>query len=207
MPARISSSLTRRSSRRVRRARSSAYGPSAGLPIASDFAIVSGLTGRQKSWPAANALATGEQPVACAPLKVGSLPVSKPELDPLLEAARDLREQRAGGDRADDPVGQLEAELLGDLERERLGALGVVGPHVDVHERPVVLAGDLGAQPVDVVVVAAHSDEVGAVDAGREHLLLLEVGRDEHVGLEAGRGRVRGDRVGEVARSTRRRSS
>ena len=58
---------------------------------------------------------------------------------------------------------------------------------------------ELGAQAVDVVVVAAHRNEVGAVHAGGEHLLLLEVGRDEHVGLEAGGRGVGGDRVGEVA--------
>jgi hypothetical protein len=34
------------------------------LPIASDLAIVFGLTGWQKSRPAANASATGEQPDA-----------------------------------------------------------------------------------------------------------------------------------------------
>ena len=62
----------------VRRARSSAYGPSAGLPIASDLAIVSGLTGRQKSRLASNAVATGEQPAAWAPLKAGSSPSSSP---------------------------------------------------------------------------------------------------------------------------------
>ena len=55
----------------LRRASSSAYGPSAGLPMANDLAIVSGLTGRQKSCPFANAWATGEQPSAWAPLNVG----------------------------------------------------------------------------------------------------------------------------------------
>ena len=103
-----------------------------------------------------------------------------------------------GRDRAHDAVGQLEAELLGDLERERLGALGVVGPQVDVHERPRMLGRQLGAEPVDVVVVAAHRDQLRAVDAGREDLLLLEVGGHEHVGLEAGGRGVGGDGVGEV---------
>jgi len=37
------------------------------LPIASDRAIVSGRTGAMTSWPSSKALATGEQPVACAP--------------------------------------------------------------------------------------------------------------------------------------------
>src|SRR5947209_6420016 len=76
--SRMSSSLTASIVPPVRRARSSAYGPSAGLPIASDLAMVSGLTGRQKSWPASNAVATGEQPDACAPWKVGSSPSSSP---------------------------------------------------------------------------------------------------------------------------------
>src|SRR5207249_1751921 len=114
MPARISSSVTASIDPCERRARSSAYGPSAGLPMASDLAIVAGLTGLQTSRPSANAVATGEQPVA-------------------------------------------------------------------------------------VVVVAADLDEVGAVDAGAEDLLLLEVGGDEDVGLQPERGAVGGHRVGQVA--------
>src|SRR6201996_2795857 len=51
----------------VLRTTSSTYGPSAGLPIASDLAIVSGLTGRTTSQPLANASDTGEHPVAWAP--------------------------------------------------------------------------------------------------------------------------------------------
>ena len=51
-------------------------------------------------------------------------------------------------------VGQAPAELLGGLEAERLGALGVVGAHVHVHERPRQRLGDLAAQAVHVVVVA-----------------------------------------------------
>src|SRR5579884_2079330 len=78
MPSTISSSLTASMLPPLRRARSSAYGPSAGLPMASDLAIVSGFTGRQKSCPAANALATGEHPSAWAPLKAGSSPPSNP---------------------------------------------------------------------------------------------------------------------------------
>ena len=84
-------------------------------------------------------------------------------------------------------------------KRERLRALGVVGAQVHVHERPRMLAGELGAEPVDVVVVAVDRDQVGAVDAGREDLLLLEVGGHEHVGLEARGSGVGGDGVGEVA--------
>ena len=60
-------------------------------------------------------------------------------------------------------------------------------------------SAELGAEPVDVVVAAAHADQLRAVDAGREQLLLLEVGGDEDVRLEpSGRG-MRRDRVGQVA--------
>jgi hypothetical protein len=107
----------------------------------------------------------------------GTVALEQPAVDPLLERARDLGEQRAGGDRRHHAVGELPAELLGDLEGQRLGALGVVRADVDVDERPVVaLAGDLGAEPVDRVVVALHRDHVGPVGAGGEDLLLLEVG-------------------------------
>ena len=127
------------------------------------------------------------------------LALDQAEVDPLLEAAAELGEQRARGDRADDPVGQLPAELLDGLVGERLRALGVVGAQVDVDEGPGPGLGELGAEPVDVVVVAADADQVGPVDAGREQLLLLEVGGDEDVGVEAGGGGVGGDGVGEVA--------
>ena len=89
----------------------------------------------------------------------------------------------------DDPVGELPAELLDRLEGERLRALGVVGAEVDVDERPRAGLGELGAEAVDVVVVAVDADQVGAVDAGGEQLLLLEVGGDEDVGVEARRRR------------------
>ena len=78
MPARISSSVTLSIPPPVRRASSIAYGPSAGLPMASDLAIVSGLTGRQTSVPAANAVATGEQPSAWEPFMIGTSPATSP---------------------------------------------------------------------------------------------------------------------------------
>ena len=53
--------------------------------MASDLAIVSGLTGRQTGVPAANAWATGEQPSAWAPFIVRQLALEQPAVDPLLE--------------------------------------------------------------------------------------------------------------------------
>ena len=97
-------------------------------------------------------------------------------------------------------VGRLPPELLGRLEGEGLGALGVVGAQVDVDERPRrLLGGQLGAQPVDVVVAALDRDQVGAVDGGGDDLALLQVGGDEHHVAHAGPGRVGRHRVGQVA--------
>ena len=71
------------------------------------------------------------------------LALDQAEVEPLLEAAAELGEQRARGDRADDPVGQLPAELLDGLVGERLRALGVVGAQVDVDEGPGPRLGEL----------------------------------------------------------------
>ena len=200
MPARISSSETASTEPPVRRASSTAYGPSAGLPIASDLAIVSGLTGRQTSVPAGERLRDRRAALGLRAVHRRDRAADEPGVDELLEAARDLREQRARGDRRDDAVGELPAELLGRLVRERLGALGVVRAHVDVDERPALaLARDLGAEPVDGVVVAAHADDLRAVGAGGEDLLRLEVGGDEDVGGQPGVRGVGRDGAGEVA--------
>lgn len=67
MPSTTSSSETSSTAPPVRLTTSSTYGPSAGLPMASERAMVSGLTGCTTSWPFLNAAETGEQPVACAP--------------------------------------------------------------------------------------------------------------------------------------------
>jgi hypothetical protein len=78
IPARTSSSLTASTPPPVVRATSSAYGPSAGLPMARDLAMVSGRTGRHTSWPAAKAAATGEHPSAWAPFMIGRSPSTSP---------------------------------------------------------------------------------------------------------------------------------
>ena len=128
------------------------------------------------------------------------LVLDQAERDQLLEGLVDLGQLRAGRDRDDDLVGQPPAELLGDLVAERLGALGVVGAHVDVDERPaLLLAGDLRGEPVDVVVVAVDRDQRVGVDGRVDLLGLLEVARDEDDRLDAGAGAGRGDGVGEVA--------
>ena len=162
MPSTISSSVTASIAPPVRRARSSANTPSAGLPIASDFAIVSGLDRPADVLALARMPARrASSPSACAPLKVGSSPSMMPSSSHSSKprAIRVKSEPEATGH--DHAVGQLEPELLGDLEAERLRPLGVVGAEVHVHERPRVLGGKLGAEAVDVVVVAVDRDQAG----------------------------------------------
>ncbi len=121
------------------------------------------------------------------------------EVDELVEGLANFADERAASHGDDDVVGETPAELLGDLVAYGLGAFGVVGAEVDVDEAPGVLVGDLGAETVDVVVVAVDADETRTVDLGVEDFGWLEVGRNEDAGLEAEAGGLGGDGVGEVA--------
>src|SRR5262249_58275916 len=95
--------------------------------------------------------------------------VDEPEVAELAERLRHLGQDRPAGDRHDDVLRQPPAELLGDLEAVGFRALGVVRPYVDVDERPAVLVGDLAAQAVDVLLVAAGPDPARAGDAPPHH--------------------------------------
>jgi len=66
MASRISSSLTMAPVPPVSFTTLTTWKPSAGLPIASDFAIVFGLTGSGNSSPCSSARITGAQPEGCA---------------------------------------------------------------------------------------------------------------------------------------------
>ena len=117
----------------------------------------------------------------------------------LVEAPSDLREQRAAPDGDDHVIRGLPAQLLGGLEREGLGPLGVEGPDVHVGEGPRTLRGDLGTKPVDVVVAPVDRDHVATEDGRAGDLRRLEVCRDEDVALETCPSGRRGNRVREVA--------
>ena len=56
----------------------------------------------------------------------GARAVDEAELGELLESLPELGQERAGRDRANDGVGCFPAELLGDLERDRLRSFCVV---------------------------------------------------------------------------------
>ena len=106
---------------------------------------------------------------------------------------------------APDATGQTTAsgkrppQLLGDLERERLRALGVVGAQAHVHERPGQLEGELDGEPAAVVVGPEHLVDRRPVRRGGDQLLALEPGGAEHGGLEPFDCGARRDRAREVA--------
>src|SRR6266511_4196953 len=108
--------------------------------------------------------------------------------------------QPAAGTGHDDVSGGAPAELLRDLVAVGLGAFRVVRADIDVDEGPAVLVADLGAKTVDLVVGALDGHEGGSIDERGDDLAALEVRGDEDIGLEPGFRRVRGHRVGEVAR-------
>ncbi len=107
------------------------------------------------------------------------------EVDEFVEGLANFADERAAGHGDDDVVGETPAELLGDLVAYGLGAFGVVGAEIYVDEAPGVFVGDLGAEAVDVVVVAVDADEARTVYQGVQDLGGLEVGWDEDGGLEA----------------------
>src|SRR6185437_5037157 len=100
-----------------------------------------------------------------------------------LKGFADLADEGAARHGDDNVVGQSPAQLLGDLVAYRLGAFGIIGAQIDIHEAPVVLVGYLTAEAVDVVVVAVDADEAGAVDLSVENLGGFEFRRNEDAGL------------------------
>ena len=183
----------------VSRAVATAKSPSAGLPIASDRATVSGRTGVTGfcSW---NAVATG--------LAALGLPSDQPRR----RRRRRARAQRSSANpwptlwnSAPEAIGMATtsgvapAELLGDLVGERLRALGVVRAQVDVDEPPRKLERELHGKTRAVVVVAVDGVDRRPVDGSGRELLRLEVGRDEDGRVEPFGGRAGRDRAGEVA--------
>ena len=172
----ISSSGTAWIAPPVSRAAVTAKSPSAGLPIASERAIESGRTGVTARL-LANAVATGEQPSAWPPTRRGDGPSTRPSV---AEARRSPggpcgRARPTRSARRRRPAAP--AELLGDLERERLRSLGVVRAQADVDEAPVELERELDREPRAVVVGPVDRVDRRAVDRGCDELLRLEVGR------------------------------
>ena len=127
----------------------------------------------------------GLHPVAWSPyIRVVTGVPTRP-IAQLIKGLVDLAHQRAARHRHDHMLRESPAEILGDFITHRLGTLGVERPEVDVHESPVVLEGNLGAEAVFLVVGAVHTDDVRAVNAGAEDLGFFQIRRDEDVALQA----------------------
>jgi len=151
-----------------------AKSPSAGFPIAIERAMVCGTTGSTAPASSRTRRTIGAHPAAWAPKIRGAV---RPRAGggELLEPLAQLRDQRATGHRRDHRRGQPPPQLLRDLERQRLRPFTVVAAQVDVDDAPAELVGDLGAQPVDVIVVAAHAHQPRAVDGGADDLGGFEI--------------------------------
>ena len=78
MASRISASVARAPVPPLPRTVWSTWCPSAGLPMAIDFAMVAGRTGSGYSAPLSRALTTGAHPAACAACIFGSSPSASP---------------------------------------------------------------------------------------------------------------------------------
>src|ERR1035437_7733934 len=119
----------------------------------------------------------------------------------LVEAFGHFGQLTARADGHHHVVGRLPSQLLSYFEGQGLGPLGVIGTDIDIDEGPRrPLAGQLGTQPVDVVIVALDGDDAAAVDGCHGDLGRLEIRGGEHHRIHAGPRRVGGDRVGQVPR-------
>ena len=96
-------------------------------------------------------------------------------------------------------VGHLPVQLLGDLQRHGLFALGEVGVDGGVAVVPAVLVNGGGGHLEGVLIVALDGDDVGAEDHQLRHLALGGALGNEDIGLDARGGGVAGQRAGGVA--------
>src|SRR6185503_10033155 len=127
------------------------------------------------------------------------LAIDEADLAQFAEAAKNAGQERPACHRRDQVLREAPAKLLGDLERHGLRAFGVVAAQVDVGESPPELVRDLRAQTIDVVVIAAHADDVRTEYCGAEYLSELEIIRNEDVAFKAQARRVRRHAVGQVS--------
>ncbi len=155
--------------------------------------MVLGRWGSMPSVPSLTATEMGEQPVGLGSEEANRLLFDEAEVDEFVEGFANFSDQRAAGHGDDDVVRKTPAELFGDLIADGLRTFGVVGAEVYVDEPPGVLVGNLGAEAIDVIVVAVDADQARAVDKGVEDLGGLEISGDEDGGLEAQACGLRGD--------------
>ncbi len=115
------------------------------------------------------------------------------------ESFIEFRHQRPAGHRCDDSRRRAPAELLRNLERDRLGSLAVVAPQIDVQDAPPVLVGNLCAEAIHVVIRPLDSHDSCAAHRCRHELADLEVVRHQHPRRYPGPGCMCGNGVGQIA--------
>src|ERR1700688_253205 len=75
-------------------------------------------------------------------------------------------DERAARHGDHDVIRQTPAELFGNFVTVRLGAFGIVGTKIYVHEAPIEAVGDLSAEPIHMVVISVDAHDASAVNRG-----------------------------------------
>src|SRR5262249_742822 len=128
--------------------------------------------------------------------------VDQPQSLKFLEGLANLGDQGTTGHRNYDTVRDSPLQLLGDFVADTLRTLGLKWAHVHVDEAPVILYGYLTAKPVDIIIIAVDSNDLGLVDQGTEDFAQFKISRNEYVAAQPGAGCMRGNGVREVARGS-----
>ena len=97
----------------------------------------------------------------------------------------DFADQGAASHGDYDVVGKFPGKLFGDFVAVGLRAFGVIGAQVDVHKSPAKFVRDLGAEAVDVIVVAVDADDARAVDGSVQDFRRFEVRGNKDAGVES----------------------
>ena len=198
MFSRIFSSATATMPPPVARAAPIARSPWDGSPTASDATPVAAST-REMPRSSANAAAIGLEPRAWAANRRGTGSAARrarvSSAKPWASFANSVP-LAAGQTTAS---GQLPAELLGDLERDRLRALTRIRMEIAADEAPWEEAAELELQPAAVVIGARDREDARAGVPRRDGRRFASDGR-EHDRLQPGRRCGGADGVAEIAR-------
>ena len=136
--------------------------------------------------------------MAWVPNSRGARPLTRPAFG-TPESLAKLGDQRAARHRRHDGRGEAPAELLRDLEGDRLGALAVIAAQVHVDDAPLEPVGGLTTEAIHVVVGAADPDHAHAIHRGGDDLGRLEIVRDEDPRREPGTSGMSRGGVGQIS--------
>ncbi len=137
--------------------------------------------------------------MAWAPKNFSFLFLDQSQRDQFVERFPNLGDQRASGHRANDVVRKPPAELLGNFVADGLGAFGVIGAQVHVHESPAVFLRDLRAQAVHLIIIAGNAHQFRAEDLCPCNFRGLEIGGNKDPRVETFACGLGGDGIGQVS--------